>query len=103
MENAFKIKSATTGFSSPAESYVDKRLNPLDILVKNPFTTYFIRASGNKYQITDGDILVVDKSIEPEENKLVIVEQNGRLEIDKFQTKSNKTIWGIITFIIKKA
>lgn len=102
MENTFKIKATTTGFSSPAESYVDKRLNPLDILVKNTFTTYFIRASGNKYEINDGDILVVDKSLEPEENKLIIVEQNGRLEIDKFQMKSNKIIWGIVTFIIKK-
>lgn len=101
MENTFKIRSSTTGFASPAESYVDKRLNPLDILVKNPFTTYFIRASGNKYEINDGDILVVDKSINPEKNKLIIIENNERLEITKFIEQSEKNVWGVITHVIK--
>lgn len=101
MNNSFDIRTSTTGFSSPAENYVDKRLNPLDILIKNPFTTYFLRASGNKYEITDGDILVIDKSLNPEENKTVIIEKNGRLEIIKYNTNITENIWGVVTHIIK--
>jgi len=102
MENDFKIKTNTTGFSSPAENYVDKRLNPADLLVKNQFSTYYLRASGNKFQIREGDILVVDRSIIPNQERIVVVEKNGRLEIEKFHNNFNHEIWGVVTFIIKK-
>lgn len=102
MDQYFDIKTKTTGFSSPAENYVGKRLNPSELLVKNPYSTFFLRASGNKFDISDNDVLVVDRSVIPEEGKLVILESNGRLEIDKFNKNSNRKIWGTITFIIKK-
>ena len=102
MEYDFKIKTQTTGFSSPAENYVCKRLDPSDLLIKNPYSTFFLRASGDKYDIKDQDILVVDKSISPNNESIIIIEKEGRLEIEKFHNNLNHEIWGVVTFIIKK-
>lgn len=102
MEYDFKIKTNTTGFSSPAENYVDKRLNPADLLVKNQFSTYYLRASGNKFQIREGDILVVDRSITPSEERIVVVDNNGRLELERFSQENKGNVWGTVTFVIKE-
>lgn len=102
MEHNFEIKSKTTGFSSPAENYVSKRLDPSAFLIKNQYSTYFLRASGSKFDIKDGDILVVDRSLMPLEDKIVVVEKNGKLEIDKYEFRNNTKIWGVVTYIIKE-
>ena len=102
MDQYFDIKTKTTGFSSPAENYVGKRLNPSELLIKNPYSTFFLRASGNKFDISDNDVLVVDRRLTPDVEKLVIIENNGRLEIEKFNKNANRKIWGVVTFIIKQ-
>ncbi len=69
------LSPAVCGFPSPAEQYVDAPLDLNELLVKNPPATYFVRAAGNSMVdagIQEGDILVVDRSIQPENNSIVI-------------------------------
>ena len=69
------LSPAVCGFPSPAEQYVDAPLDLNELLVKNPPATYFVRAAGNSMAdagIQEGDILVVDRSIQPENNAIVI-------------------------------
>lgn len=69
------LSPAVCGFPSPAEQYVDAPLDLNELLVKNPPATYFVRAAGNSMTdagIQEGDILVVDRSFQPEDNSIVI-------------------------------
>ncbi len=69
------LSPAVCGFPSPAEQYVDAPLDLNELLVKNPPATYFVRAAGNSMVdagIQEGDMLVVDRSIQPENNSIVI-------------------------------
>ena len=77
------LSPAVCGFPSPAEQYVDAPLDLNELLVKNPPATYFVRAAGTfcarvigdsmvDAGIQEGDILVVDRSIQPEDNAIVI-------------------------------
>ena len=66
---------AVCGFPSPAEQYVDAPLNLHELLVKKPAATYFVRADGDSMTgagIRSGDILVVDRSLEPGNGSIVI-------------------------------
>ena len=69
------LSPAVCGFPSPAEQYVDAPLDLNELLVKNPPATYFVREAGNSMVdagIQEGDILVADRSIQPENNSIVI-------------------------------
>lgn len=100
IEASLEIGCDTTGFSSPAETYVDRRLDPKDLLMPNPTHTFFLRASGNAHDVSDGDIMVVDRSIEPRPGDKVVVVNSGRLELKIYKGESE--IWGVMTFSIKK-
>lgn len=96
----FKIETETTGFSSPAETYVSERLNPNDLLMRHPMSTFFLSASGNFMDVSDGDILVVDRSREPECGDKVVLAKSGRLELETYS--GQESVWGVLTFSIKK-
>ena len=77
MEKKLNINSRTTGFASPAESYVDKRLDLNELINFDLMTTYYFKYAGEtKLGIMTGDILVVDKSIQPEIGDLVLLKSN---------------------------
>lgn len=66
---------AACGFPSPAEQYVETPLDLNELLVKTPAATFFVRASGDSMTgagIRDGDILVVDRSINARNGHIVI-------------------------------
>ena len=66
---------AVCGFPSPAEQYVETPLDLNELLVKTPAATFFVRAAGDSMDgagIREGDILVVDRSIEPHSGHIVI-------------------------------
>jgi DNA polymerase V len=96
----FKIETETSGFSSPAETYVSERLNPSDLLMQNPMSTFFLSASGNFMDVSDGDILVVDRSREPGFGDKVVLAKSGRLELELYS--GQKEVWGVLMFSIKK-
>lgn len=85
--------SISAGFPSPAEDFIDKKLDLNEYLIKNPLTTFFVKVSGNSMinaGIYDGDILIVDKSIDASNNKIIIGVINGEFTVKRISKKNNK-------------
>lgn len=74
------------GFPSPAEDYVDQRLDLNDHLVHHPAATFFVRVQGDSMEgaaIHNGDLLVVDRALEPVHGRIVIAAVNGELTVKR--------------------
>lgn len=115
----------SAGFS-PSADYAEKHLDINDYLVQNAAATFFFRVQGDSMevaQIFDGDILVVDKSIEPAHGHIVIAfcneerlvrrlyKQKGRVALEadnphyppiEASEKSDLLIWGVVTGKFKR-
>lgn len=113
------------GFPSPAADFEGETLSMDKILVKNPLATFYAKADGNSMTgagIDDGDVMVIDRSLEPRDGKIAVCFIDGeftvkRIKLDKegfylmpenkdFQpiqvAEDNKLIiWGIVTYVIK--
>lgn len=120
------FESIHAGFPSPAEDIPGTALDINRLLVKNPASTFFARVSGDSMEgdgISDGDILVIDKSEEPRDGAIAVCYINGEFTVkrlginggDIILLPSNPrykaihvhdgddlTIWGIVRFVIKK-
>jgi SOS-response transcriptional repressors (RecA-mediated autopeptidases) len=73
-----------TGFPSPAEDFQNITLNITQKIVKNPASTFYARVSGSSMiddGISDGDILVVDKSVQPYEGCIAICFVDGEFTL----------------------
>ena len=116
----------SAGFPSPAEDFKEERLSLDNELVKNKEATFFARVSGQSMigaGLDDSDLLVIDRSIEPANNKIAVCFLDGeftvkRLRINKeglwlqpenpdypiikITEDSDFIIWGIVTSVIKK-
>ncbi|GAA4280476.1 LexA family protein [Gaetbulibacter aestuarii] len=123
---AFLDIGVSAGFPSPAEDFTEERLSLDHELVKNKETTFFARVSGQSMigaGLNDNDLLVIDRSIEPSNNKIAVCFLDGeftvkRLRVDqdgmwlqpenpnypiiKITEENNFIIWGIVTNVIKK-
>jgi DNA polymerase V len=73
-QNPIYINATTTGFASPAETYVDKRLDLNELIVKDFYTTFYFKYSGPEvFGIKQGDTLVIDRNEEPKTGDLVVL------------------------------
>ena len=114
------------GFPSPAAGYEEESLNINDLLITNPPATFYIRVTGNSMidaNINEGDILVVDKSIEPVYGQVIIAVVNGDFTVKTLYNKDGiiklvpanseypeiivsgedkLDIWGVVSYAIKK-
>ena len=125
MKNKVKLISASAGFPSPAENYVEEKLNLNSYLIKNKESSFFVRVSGDpmiNVGIFDNDILIVDRSLDPKRQSIVIVSIDGELVIKKLMKDQSKNyylksensnypniklnsnrdtiIWGVVTYVI---
>ena len=78
--------SVRAGFPSPADDYVEMYLDLNSHLISHPAATFFLRASGDSMinaGIVDGDMLIVDKSLEATHGKIVIAAINGELTVKR--------------------
>lgn len=115
------------GFPSPAEEYEDVQLDINDLVVTNPTATFYVRVKGQSMidaNIYDGDILVVDRSIEPTHGKIVIAVIDNEFTVKTLHLKNGEVklipanpdypeiilkdtqelnVWGIVSHIIHKA
>ena len=76
----------SAGFPSPADDYLDVDLNLHKYLVKHPAATFFIIAKGHSMEkagISDNDLLVIDKSLEPKNNDIVVAAVNGEFTVKR--------------------
>lgn len=81
------------GFPSPAESYVDRALDLNQFLITNPPSTFFVRVSGdsmNKAGLDEGDLLIVDRSLTPKNNDIVIMRVDSEFTVKRFNKKGEK-------------
>lgn len=116
------------GFPSPAQNYMNGTIDLNRVLVRHRETTFFARVDGDSMKedgIGNGDIVVIDKSLDAKDGDIVVAHLDGefvlrRLQIDKKQkcawllpadSKSKPTkitdgndlvIWGVVTYTIKK-
>jgi DNA polymerase V len=114
------------GFPSPAGDFDESKISIDQIVVKNQAATFYAKASGNSMVnagIDDGDILVIDRSLEPSDYKIAVCCIDGdftvkRIKIDetgvylqpendsfkpiKVTEENELIIWGIVTYVIKK-
>ncbi len=87
------LESVSAGFPSPADDYLDKKLDLNDLLIKNPAATFFVRVQGDSMinaGIYSGDILVVDRSLEAKDSSIVIAVINGELTVKRVSYKNEK-------------
>lgn len=126
VELPFITAGIKAGFPSPAADFDESKISLDNVLVKNREATFYAKASGTSMigaGIDDGDILVIDRSLEPQNNKVAVCCIDGeftvkRIKITKecvFLMPENKDfqpiqvtddnqliIWGIVTYVIKK-
>jgi len=116
----------SAGFPSPAVDFKQERLSLDNELIKNKEATFFARVSGQSMidaGLSDNDLLVIDRSLSPANNKIAVCFLDGeftvkRLKVEKDEvwlqpenknyqpikiTEENDfVIWGIVTNVIKK-
>lgn len=87
------LESVSAGFPSPADDYLEGRLDLNEHLIRNPSATFFVRVTGESMLdagIYSGDILVVDRSLEPKDGNIVIAVIDGELTVKRMQKAKNK-------------
>ena len=87
-EKAAVAGSVVAGFPSPAEQYLEPPLDLNAYLVKRPAATYFVRVEGESMVgagIRDGDILVVDRSLDPRDGSVVIACVDGDFTVKTYR------------------
>ena len=82
------LATIPAGFPSPADDFIDKKLDLNEFLVKHPAATFFVKVQGNSMiqaGIHGGDILIVDRSLEPDDKKIVVAALNGELTVKRIR------------------
>lgn len=82
-----------TGFPSPASDHLEKTLSLEELIVRRPTSTFYVRAEGNamkSYGIFDGDILVIDRSLNAQNGSIIVVSLDEEVLIRKLLKKTNR-------------
>ena len=115
----------SAGFPSPADDFKEIRISLDRELVKNSDATFYAKVSGDSMinaGLSDGDLIVIDRSLNPEHNKIAvcfidgdftvkrIIKKEGDLYLKpenknykpiKIDVENQLQIWGIVTYVIK--
>ena len=118
------LSNVSAGFPSPADDYIDRKLDLNELLIKNPAATFFVRVAGDSMTgagIQHDDILIVDRSLDPVSGNIVIAVYNGELTVKrlvydenggrlvaenpsyaplKISEDSGCEIWGVVTGLV---
>tara|TARA_B100000579_G_C22184030_1_gene555432 strand:- start:45 stop:425 length:381 start_codon:yes stop_codon:yes gene_type:complete len=117
----FHLNKVGAGFPSPATDYLEEEVDLNKHLIKNSPSTFLIRVQGKSMTevgIHDGDLLVVDKSLNPKNFSTVVANVNEELVVKTFLKERNQSfltsgdnkinltenseiyIWGVVTYTI---
>lgn len=83
----------SAGFPSPADEYLEGKIDLNQYLIPHPLATFLVRVSGNSMigaGIHEGDLLVVDRSLEPRDGKVVIAVIDGELMVKRLRYRGNR-------------
>ena len=116
----------SAGFPSPAQDYIEATLDLNQLLIKHPIATYFIKVEGFSMVeagINPGDLLIVDRALAAENNKIVIAVLDGELTVKRLKItegmywlfpenkeyepipileENDFSVWGVVTYVIHK-
>ncbi len=116
----------SAGFPSPAMDFMDVSIDLNQLMIKHPSATFFGRVQGSSMLdagISDGDLLVIDRSLSPSNNKIAVCFIDGEFTIKRIQkevdccwllpanekykpikvtNENDFLVWGIVTHVIKK-
>ena len=116
----------SAGFPSPADDFKETRISLDRELVKNKEATFYARVSGDSMVgagLDDGDLLVIDRSLNPENGKIAVCLVDGEFTVKRIKKEKNKLylmpenkkykpielkeeneliIWGVVEYVIKK-
>ena len=85
-------ESVSAGFPSPAESYIDTNIDLNEELINHPASTFFLRVKGNSMKnagIQDGDLLIVDRSLDAKPGHIVVAILDGSFTVKKLTYRKN--------------
>lgn len=123
----FFASEIPAGFPSPAEGYMEETLDLNQLLISHPAATFFVRVSGTSMidaNICDGDVLIVNRSLEAKHKDIVIAVLGGEFTVKRLIQKGTKLflqpenkayppievseeedfqVWGVVTYVIHKA
>ena len=111
------------GFPSPADDYIDAEMDLHGYVVKRPAATFFARSEGDSMigdGIHHGDLLVVDRSLEPLPGRVIVVALDGELTMKRLERVGRRTylsasnpayqpiplegreahVWGVVTHVL---
>ena len=118
------MSKVAAGFPSPAEDYVEGSLDLNTYLVKHPAATFFVRVTGDSMigaGIHPDDLLIVDRSLEPADKKVVIAVVEGDITVKRFRRRGGRVflependayaplevtdgmafeVWGVVTSVV---
>lgn len=89
--------SVRAGFPSPADDYLEQSLDLNEHVVQHPSATYYVRAEGDSMTnlgIFSGDLLVVDRALEPVHGDIVIAALNGELTCKVLDLRQKRLLSG---------
>ena len=116
----------SAGFPSPADDFKEIRISLDKELVKNKEATFYARVDGDSMigaGLEDGDLLVIDRSLNPENGKIAVCLVDGEFTVKRIKKEKNKLylmpenkkykpielkeeneliIWGVVEYVIKK-
>jgi len=83
----------SAGFPSPTDDYIEGQLDLNRHLIKNPIATFFVRVTGDSMVgagIHSGDLLVVDRSLEPRDGQVAIAVVDGELLVKRLRWRKSR-------------
>ncbi len=119
-------ESVKAGFPSPADDFIDKHIDLNELLIRHPAATFFVRVKGDSMinsGILSGDVLIVDRALEANNNCIVIAVINGELTVKRLRKKGERVqlvpendnypiieitsemsfqIWGVVKSVIRE-
>lgn len=120
------VCTVEAGFPSPADEYLEEALDLNRLMIRHPAATFFVRVQGDSMEgagIFAGDILVVDRAVDPANGKIVVAVVQGEFTVKRVLRKNGHLflvaenqhypplkitsemdfqVWGVVTWVIHK-
>ena len=95
MELPYVDVGISAGFPSPADDFIELTIDLNRELIKHKDSTFFAKVKGHSMKnagIFDGDLLIIDKSLEPQDGKIAICQIDGDFTVKRIK-KENDIVW----------
>jgi len=122
----FYATAVPAGFPSPADDYLDQRLDLNELVIRHPAATFFVKVEGTSMVgagIHPGDTLVVDRAVQPVGERVVVAVVDGEFTVKRIRKKGDRLfllsenpghppfevspqadfeVWGVVTYVVHR-